>query len=67
MNDQNNKLDVLLVRFLCNRHGDATMNIEQMGLLYVGTYAAKNGYKVRIQDSPNLTFGVLMELFKIAN
>jgi anaerobic magnesium-protoporphyrin IX monomethyl ester cyclase len=53
------KLDGLLVR-LSQQQGEPHV-MEQLGLLYVGTYASRQGYRVRVLDRGYLTLPELLE------
>jgi radical SAM superfamily enzyme YgiQ (UPF0313 family) len=52
-----NSLDAILIRiWRFRRHLIIADRYEQLGLLYVATYAKKSGYKVEVYDPPSLTF-----------
>lgn len=53
------KLDGLLVR-LSQQQGEPHV-MEQLGLLYVGTYASRQGYRVRVLDRGYLPLPELLE------
>lgn len=60
---EDEKLDALLMRFSQPMTiSDGYNSMEQMGILYVGTYAAKNGYKVRVLDQSGFKIGFVEKI-----
>ncbi len=61
-------VDALLVRlYRYHIFTPSKFSDEQMGLLYVGTYALKKGYKIRVLDEPHITLDRLLKVMRSLN